>query len=50
MSVIALVEDGLLEEAIQPSVSLFAETVWDPATRLIEIWSRAGSPYYKGLV
>lgn len=25
----ALVEDGLLEEAIQPSVALFAETVWN---------------------
>ena len=30
LSVLGLVEDGLFEEAIQPSVALYAETLWDP--------------------
>ncbi len=30
LSVLGLVEDGLFEEAIRPSVALFAETLWDP--------------------
>jgi hypothetical protein len=30
MLVTGLVEDGLFEEQIQPSVALFAETLWDP--------------------
>lgn len=30
MTVAGLVEDGLFEERIQPSVALFAETLWNP--------------------
>jgi hypothetical protein len=30
MTVCALVEDGLFEAEIQPSVAIFAGTVWDP--------------------
>lgn len=30
MTACALVEDGMFEAEIQPSVALFAETVWDP--------------------
>ncbi|MFA7159033.1 MAG: hypothetical protein WC299_06980 [Kiritimatiellia bacterium] len=30
MIVTALVEDGMFEERVQPSVGLFAETVWNP--------------------
>ncbi|MDD5704678.1 MAG: hypothetical protein PHR35_02050 [Kiritimatiellae bacterium] len=30
MTVTALIEDGLIEMEIQPSVALFAETVWNP--------------------
>ncbi|MFC1479246.1 hypothetical protein ACFL6F_01495 [Planctomycetota bacterium] len=30
MTVLALIEDGMFEEVIQPSAALFAETVWNP--------------------
>jgi hypothetical protein len=46
---IALVEEGLLEAAIQPAVALFAETVWNPHRPLKELSQRAQSPYYQGL-
>jgi hypothetical protein len=32
VSVYGLIEDGLFEETIQPSVALFAETLWTPQT------------------
>ncbi len=41
-----LVEDGLFEEAIQPSVALFAETLWNPMQSNVEIMQRALRPYY----
>ncbi|OGV55459.1 MAG: hypothetical protein A2X49_00130 [Lentisphaerae bacterium GWF2_52_8] len=41
-----LVEDGLFELAIQPSVALFAETLWNPGLSNEEILCRAMSPYY----
>lgn len=46
-TVTGLVEDGMLEEAIQPSVALFAEMIWNPCQALPELLQRALSPYYK---
>jgi len=46
---IALVEEGLLETAIQPGVALFAETVWNPNRPLAELSQRAHGPYYQGI-
>jgi hypothetical protein len=37
LSVSGLIEDGMLEERIQPSVALFAETLWNPARAPEEI-------------
>jgi len=42
-----LIEDGLFEESIQPSVALFAETIWNPRRSDREILQQAMSPYYK---
>lgn len=44
--VTGLVEDGLFEEAIQPSVALLAETLWNPSQSDAEILRRALRPYY----
>jgi hypothetical protein len=41
-----LVEDGLFEEEIQPSVALFAETLWNPAQSDADILRRALRPWY----
>lgn len=49
VTAMALVEDGLLEAAIQPAVALFAETVWDPGRPLAELTRRAQGPYYQGI-
>ncbi len=46
MSVSALIEDGLLEERIQPSAALFAETLWDPFQEAEDLLAKAYSPYY----
>jgi hypothetical protein len=46
MTATGLVEDGMFEEAIQPSVALFAETLWNPAQTDAEILGRAMRPYY----
>ena len=46
MTVSALVDDGVFEEMIQPSVALFAETVWNPRRNQEEILQRATNPYY----
>ena len=46
MHVSGLIEDGILEEAIQPSVALFAETLWNPQRDTKEILQRAMNPYY----
>ncbi len=45
LSVLGLVEDGLFEEAIQPSVALFAETLWDPFAAPEQLLQRAYSRY-----
>lgn len=37
LSVSGLIEDGMLEERIQPSVALFAETLWNPSRAPEEI-------------
>jgi hypothetical protein len=50
MSVLGLVEDGLFEEHIQPSVLLFAETLWDPFMDIEKLLQHALSPYYKGIL
>jgi hypothetical protein len=39
-SVIALLEDGLFEETIQPSVAAFAEALWNPAADADEMLRR----------
>jgi hypothetical protein len=46
ISATALVEDAAFEECIQPSVALFAETVWDPTRSEEELLVRALSPSY----
>jgi hypothetical protein len=46
MSVLGLVEDGLLEERIQPSVALFAEILWSPHQTERQVLERAMNPYY----
>jgi hypothetical protein len=51
MSVLGLIEDGLFEYQIQPSVSMFAETIWNPFIEPDELLKRAMSQYYlKGKV
>lgn len=47
MTVIGLIEDGSLEERIQPSVALFAETLWNPRRSDAEILQCAMSPWYR---
>ncbi|MDD5706272.1 MAG: alpha-glucuronidase family glycosyl hydrolase [Kiritimatiellae bacterium] len=47
VTVTGLVEDGLFEETIQPSVALFAETLWNPRRSDKDILQRAMSPYYR---
>ena len=48
MTVTALVEDGLLECAIEPAVALFAETVWNPRRDDADLLRRAMCPYFTG--
>lgn len=45
MTVTGLVEDGLLEEKIQPSVALFAETLWNPYRSDTELLARAARSF-----
>ncbi|MCL6629643.1 MAG: hypothetical protein K6U00_08605 [Armatimonadetes bacterium] len=47
MTVTGLIEDGLLEEAIQISVAIFGETIWNPYRDDSEILELAFSPYYR---
>jgi hypothetical protein len=44
----ALIEDGLFEEKIQPSVAILAETLWNPRRDEKEILLAALSPHYGG--
>lgn len=46
LTVTGLVEDGLFEARIQPSVALFAETLWAPDRPESDLRVRAASPYY----
>ena len=45
--VTGLIEDGMIEEAIPLSVSLYAETLWDPFEDDAGILLRAMSPHYR---
>ncbi len=47
MMVTGLVEDGGLEEVIQPSVALFAESLWNPARPDEALLQAALNPYYQ---
>lgn len=44
----ALIEDGMFEERIQPSVAILAETLWNPRRDEKEILRLALSPHYGG--
>lgn len=46
MTVLALVEDGVFEQKIEPSVALEAELLWNPDRSADEILDGALSPYY----
>jgi hypothetical protein len=46
MTVLALIEDGLFEEKIQPSAALFAEMLWNPSRSTNQLLELAMSPYY----
>lgn len=48
--VAGLVEDGMFEETIQPSVALFAQTLWNPYQGDKEILDQALSPYYRTML
>jgi hypothetical protein len=47
MTVVGLIEDGLFEEQIQPSVSLLGEMLWNPNRSEKEVLDAAFSPYYR---
>lgn len=47
MTVTGLVEDGLFEAAIQPSVGVFAQTIWNPHRPDAELFRTGNSPYYR---
>jgi len=47
MTVTGLVEDAMFEARIQPSVAIFAETLWNPLQSDAEILRQALSPYYQ---
>ncbi len=47
VSISALVEDGMFEEAIQMSVAMFAQTVWDPYLDEKDLIELAMSAYYR---
>lgn len=47
ISVLGLIEDGLFEETIQPSVALLGETLWNPFIDSSELLTRALSSYYQ---
>jgi hypothetical protein len=47
MTVTGLIEDGILEAAIPPSVALFAATLWNPQRSDAELLQAADSSYYR---
>jgi hypothetical protein len=46
MLVTLLVEDGMFEYTIQPSVTLFAQLLWNPSISADQLMKMALSPYY----
>lgn len=46
MTVLGLIEDGILEEKIQLGAALFAEMLWNPGRSAQEILESALNPYY----
>ena len=46
-SALGLVEDGMFEAAIQPSVAVFGQTLWNPDRSAEELIHLGHSPYYK---
>ena len=46
MTVLALIEDGLFEEKIQLSTTLFAEMIWNPRRSSKDVLEQATNPYY----
>jgi hypothetical protein len=49
ITAVGLVEDGLFEAAIQPSVAAFAETLWNPNRSGQELHQLGSSSYYTHL-
>jgi hypothetical protein len=47
MTVTGLIEDGMFEECIQPSVALFSQMLWNPMRDSEDILDYAMNPYYK---
>ena len=47
MTVVGLIEDGMLEEQIQFSVALFSEMIWNPRRADEDLVQMAMSPYYR---
>lgn len=47
MIVVGLVDDGMFEMRVQPSVSLLGETLWNPSRSEKEVLDAALNPYYR---
>lgn len=47
LTVTGLIEDGMLEEKIQSSVAIFAQTLWNPRRPDSELLHQASTPYYQ---
>lgn len=47
ITAVGLVEDGMFEAAIQPSVAVFGQTLWNPNRTAEELVHLGSSPYYK---
>lgn len=47
MMVVGLIEDGMFEEQIQPSVSLLGELLWNPNREPREVLEASLNPYYR---
>ena len=47
MIVVGLVDDGMFEEQVQPSVSLLGEMLWNPNRSEKDVLDAALSPYYR---
>lgn len=49
ITAVGLVEDGMFEAAIQPSVAIFAQTLWNPDRAAEELMYLGCSPYYQDI-